>query len=159
MVPNVPPGTYVLIDKMTPTWDGHEYARGDVVVLTSPTGGTTPLIKRIIGLPGETLTILDGVVWISSARSEPMFLDEPYINAGPGVRSGAASCPTQTGCNQTYEVPAGHYFVMGDNRPESSDSREFGPIAAETLIGRAWVRYFPIPLLGVVERPSYAPGP
>ena len=132
MVPTIAPAEYILIDKLTPRFDGYHY--GDVVVFEPPNAepGTdpTPFIKRIIGLPGDTVSL--------------------------DVEGGTAPtlCPDPD-CPNAWEIPAGSYFVMGDNRLESQDSRSFGPIEEELILGRAWLRYFPLERVGIIERPAY----
>ena len=107
----------------------HEPKRGDIVVLQVP-GFDELLIKRVVGLPGDRIEIKNGVVYINGTP-----LDEPYVN---GVARG--NYPLLT-------VPEGYIFVMGDNRNNSNDSRSFGPVAIENIVGRAWMRYWPLPKL------------
>ena len=108
-----------------------EPERGEIVVFESPDrpGVEPPLIKRLIGMPGETVEILDRQVYING-----QLLNEPYINE-PCT---AGSCP-----DDQWVLGANQYFVMGDNRNRSRDSRRFGPITREHLIGEALVRYWP----------------
>jgi signal peptidase I len=142
------PGQYVLVDKLTPRWDS--YGRGDVVVFNPPAAWTTnptPFIKRVIGLPGDVVTLKDdGLVYINDTP-----LDEPYTytNAA-GVHE-----PTTSLGVQRWVVPAGQLFVMGDHRQASADSRVFGPIAISDVIGRAFLRYWPITSFGIISTPSY----
>jgi signal peptidase I len=141
------PDQYVLVDKLTPRFD--DYSRGDVVVFEPPEawvqgGPRTPFIKRVIGLPGDTVEIRDGAVWVNGTR-----LEEPYTYDGqPTV---ASDDPPR------WVVPAGQLFVMGDHRMASADSRAFGPIDRSTIIGRAWLRYWPIGTLGILATPVYPP--
>ncbi len=100
--------------------------RHDIVVIHVD-GYSEPLIKRVIGLPGDVLEIKNGVVFIDG---EPQ--DEPYVNDHP-----RGNYPRTT-------IPDGYVFVMGDNRNNSSDSRVFGPIPISHITGRAWVRYWPL---------------
>ncbi len=143
------PGQYVLVDKLTPRWD--PYKRGDVVVFTPPpayTQDTTPFIKRVIGLPGDTVEIKDdGKVYVNGVA-----LDEPYTHKNDaGVNE-----PTVPLTNQSsWVVPAGELFVMGDHRVASADSRVFGPIPESSVIGRAFLRYWPISTIGILQTPSY----
>jgi len=100
--------------------------RGEIVVLNLRDRHTDPLIKRVIGLPGETVEIRDGAVLVNGVE-----LDEPYLTQ------------RTTGQMPPVLVPEAHVFVMGDNRRQSNDSRYFGCVPWEDLIGRAWVSYWP----------------
>ena len=100
--------------------------RGDIVVIHVD-GFNELLIKRVIGLPGDTLEIKNGVVYING---QP--LDEPYINGIP------------RGNYPRLKIPAGSIFVMGDNRNNSNDSRSFGPVPIDHIVGHAWMRYWPL---------------
>ena len=120
----------VLVDKLSYRF-GH-VARGDVVVFTRPPSLPVPdedLIKRVIGLPGETVSGHDGSVFIDNRR-----LIETYVN--PICKGTADFLPVR--------VPPDRYFVMGDNRCNSSDSRYFGTIARSSLIGRAFAVVWPV---------------
>ena len=156
MMPTVNPGEYVLIDKISPRFN--DYQRGDIVVFQPPEGfgqGGVPFIKRVIGLPGDTVSLENGHVFVTRAGGSPVRLDEPYI-----VRAidggGAPTLPKDSGGTSSWKIAAGTYFVMGDNRPESQDSRFFGPVHRELIVGRAWLRYFPLNRVGFVSRPIYA---
>ena len=146
-------GQYVLVDKLTPHFDSH--SRGDIVVFNPvtheescaepssdiPAEGDTPFIKRVIGQPGDTVSIQEGNVFVNGVE-----IDEPYVH---GART------TQLSEEDTWTVPADRLFVMGDNRNESSDSRSFGPICIREVVGRAWLRYWPLNTLGVLQTPTY----
>ncbi len=137
------PGEYVLVDKLTPRFN--DYQRGEVVVFTPPETfpqpDGTPFIKRVIGLPGDEVSIRDGAVYINDAR-----LEEPYVKGGV-----TEPPPGQ----DRWVIPADEYFVMGDNRSNSADSRVFGPVPRDVIIGRAWLRYWPLDTFGVLETPTY----
>jgi signal peptidase I len=156
MVPTVNPGEYVLIDKISPRFS--DYQRGDIVVFQPPAGfgqGGVPYIKRVIGLPGDTVTLENGHVFVTPPGGDPVRLDEPYIVRA--IDGGAApTLPKDADGTSSWTVPPGMYFVMGDNRPDSQDSRFFGPVDRELIIGRAWLRYFPLDRVGFVTRPTYA---
>jgi len=112
-----------------------EPEQGDIIVFTNPKNAEDdPYIKRIIGLPGDTVTILDNLVYINGA-TEP--LDEPYLPE-----------PMETADGE-YTVPEGHYFVMGDNRNRSEDSRFLDKmfIPREDILGKAYFVWFPSPRL------------
>jgi signal peptidase I len=134
------PGQYVLIDKLSPRWA--DYARGDVVVFWPPdTEHDVPFIKRVIGLPGDRVEIKDGLVYVNGVE-----LDEPYVFEGPTE-------PSVLG--EVIVVPPGSYFAMGDHRSDSTDSRVFGFIERDDIIGRALVRYWPLDTFTVLRTPAY----
>jgi signal peptidase I len=139
---------YVLVDKLTPRWD--DYSRGDIIVFTPPEQWNslqnTPFIKRVIGVAGDEVEIRDGAVYINGSE-----LDEPYLYQVDGVPQ-----PTESsGSQSTYLVPEGEIFVMGDHRSNSADSRSFGTIATSDVVGRAWLRYWPFDVLGILQTPTY----
>lgn len=122
----------------------HPPQRGDIIVFDPPIGQSgKPYIKRVIGLPGEHLAIHDGSVYINGER-----LEEDYLGAT------ATSWP---GRQPDYEtvVPEGNIFVLGDNRNNSTDSRSFGPVSVDAIIGKAWVSYWPQEHLGILSTPAY----
>jgi signal peptidase I len=137
------PDQYVLVDKLTPRFN--DYSRGDVVVFEPPAayrGDGTPFIKRIIGLPGDHIDIHDGAVYVDEIR-----LDEPYVRANE---------PTEAnGSESSWVIQPGSLFVLGDNRENSSDSRVFGPVLRDSVVGRAWLRYWPLNAFGVLAHPAY----
>ena len=157
MVPTIVDGEYILIDKLTPRFDGYHY--GDVVVFNPPddSGLATdgiPFIKRIIGLPGDTVSLENGRVFVTRPGESPVRIEEPYVVTDPDG-STAPTIPRDGEGTREWTVPEGSYFVMGDNRPQSQDSRAFGPITQDLILGRAWLRYFPLERIGLIERPSY----
>jgi signal peptidase I len=147
------PGQYVLVDKLTPRWDS--YSRGDVVVFNPPqtwTADPTPFIKRVIGLPGDTVEVKeDGYVYVNGVN-----LHEQYLYANDaGVQEPTTASPDQN----NWVIPEGQLFVMGDHRQKSADSRVFGPISISDVIGRAFLRYWPLSTLGILQTPSYPSAP
>jgi signal peptidase I len=112
----------------------HAPQRGDIIILRPPNNNSTDFIKRVIALPGERLLIRDGVVYINGHR-----LIEPYL---PEAWVVFANWPVNSP-NGTV-IPANQYFVMGDNRNKSQDSRYFGPIGRDRIDGRAWFRIWPL---------------
>jgi len=144
------PDQYVLVDKLTPRFD--TYKRGDIVVFTPPPDWSreddTPFIKRVIGLGGETVDIHDGSVFINGTK-----IDEKYLFAPePGDPAQPTSVP---GDEHQWIIPAGEVFLMGDHRANSSDSRTFGPVETSQVIGRAWLRYWPLDVFGILPTPTY----
>lgn len=125
--------------EVTP-FDGPD--RGDIVVFNPPVTSSKPYIKRVIGLPGETVEIREGAVYIDGVK-----LDEPYVE-NDITDCGQRDCEAVT-------VPEGQIFVMGDNRRNSSDSRFFGPVEIDDVQGKAWIVYWPISEVGRVDDADY----
>jgi signal peptidase I len=141
---------YVLVDKLTPRFDA--YNRGDIVVFEPPEDwgeSGTPFIKRVIGEPGDTVEIRDdGIVYVNDVP-----LDEPYLYADD---TGGPPDPTMAPAEQSsWTVPDGDLFLMGDHRANSADSRTFGPVPIDRVIGRAWLRYWPLDTFGILQTPTY----
>jgi signal peptidase I len=132
MEPTLHNSERVIIEKVS--YRLHAPERGDIIVLRRPSGAVEPLIKRVIALPGETVAIHDGQVFVDG---EP--LDEPYLDQ------------TTQGDMEALVVPEKNVFVMGDNRHASNDSRSFGPVPYGDIIGRAWVRYWPLNALSIIR--------
>lgn len=149
------PGEYVLTDVITPRVTG--FHRGDVVIFSPPAGwpqggknegGPIPLIKRVIGLPGETITLSAGIVSVDGVP-----LDESYI-----FRDGASAPDLEDGSEVvegTWTLGPDELLVMGDHRSNSADSRANGPIPISAVIGRAVLRYFPIDRMTLIAPPPY----
>jgi signal peptidase I len=135
MSPTFENGQYLIVDELT--YRFNDPKRGDVVIFRYPRDPKEFFIKRIIGLPGETVVIAGGQVSVQTTSGATVALDEPYVkNAGNGR-------------DTTYTVGTDEYFVMGDNRPESSDSRVWGVLPEDNLIGRALVRLLPATQIGL----------
>lgn len=135
---------YLLIDMFTYRY--HEPERGDVLVLDLPQNESRALIKRLIGLPGETIRIENNTVHIvNENHPEGFTLSEPYLateNAGGPVGT-------------TVALKPGEYFVLGDNRRVSSDSRVWGVLPARDIVGRVAVRLYPFSLISLFPGKSY----
>lgn len=125
---------YLIVDELV--YRFHTPERGDVIVFRYPANPSIFYIKRIIGLPGETLSITRGVVRVTTESGETFTLPETYI------KSEDATYTRKISLNDD------EYFVMGDNRPNSSDSRVWGPLPAKDIIGRVDVRLFPLSMSG-----------
>jgi signal peptidase I len=138
-------GDRVLVDRVS--WRFSEPQRGDIVVFHPPFDGPV-LIKRIIGMPNDEISLSGGFVYINGQR-----LNEPYVRRTNGRQE--PSEPFSNGLpwalQEPFKVPAGSYFVMGDNRTDSGDSREFGPIKRGQFVGRAFARYWPPGRIGGVD--------
>jgi len=125
MQPGLTPDEYVLVNKAIYLF--HAPERGDVIVFHYPLDTTRDFIKRIIGLPGDTITVDQTNVWVNGVK-----LKEPYIST-PANPTG-----------RTWKIPPNVYFVMGDNRPVSDDSRDWGCVPKDYIVGKAVVVYWPM---------------
>ena len=166
MTPTLQIGDRVLVNKLV--YRIHPPRRGDIIVFienpgphksfwgrvrsffTEGLGVTKPaskdFIKRVIGLPGETILIRDGTVTITPPGKQPFTLNEPYLNED---RDHSNYGP--------FTIPADKYFVMGDNRTNSADSRtSLGPVPKKVIVGRAFIRIWPFGRFGFFHRPKYA---
>ena len=164
MQPNFYTGQLVIINRFAFYFSSPQ--RGDVVVLNNPTepckdivksralievpflsqntatnGQCEDLIKRVIGLPGDSVKLKEGRVYINNHE-----IEEPYVREFCTV-----------GCDGGWTIGPEQYFVMGDNRRNSYDSHNFGPIARQLIVGQAWIRYWPLPDAGLIPHQSYSP--
>ncbi len=149
---------YVKGASMEPNFYDHEYLvineigyrfrqpqRGDIVVFRYPKNPKQFFIKRIIGLPGETVFLSAGTVRIQNAGNpKPVVLTEPYLAEGMRVSG-----------EENVRLKADEYFMLGDNRPQSYDSEEFGPVNRKFIIGKVWVRGWPFTSITVFQTPPY----
>jgi len=136
MDPTFKTGQYLIVDELTYHFEVPE--RGQVIIFKYPKDPSQYFIKRIIGLPGETVSIKGGTVYITKTDGTTFELNEPYVkNVGNGA-------------DMSVTLPADQYFVMGDNRPESSDSRYWGLLPKQNIVGRAYVRLLPLNAIGVL---------
>lgn len=164
MQPNFATGQLVIVNRFAYFFSKPE--RGDVVVLHNPaqrcadvvknrslislpfinqdtSAGCEDLIKRIVGLPGETVQIIAGKVVVNGTT-----IDEPYVAT-------ENFCPNS--CDRGFQLGADEYLVLGDNRRNSYDGHSFGPINGELIVGQAWVRYWPLDQARMIAHPSYGP--
>jgi signal peptidase I len=143
------PGQRVLVDRMV--YHYRSVHRGDIIVFHRPEPPNDVLIKRVVGLPGDLLSVRDGHLFVNGVRQKESFVDkvdgvtEPTDPADP-YASGQPDAPWSL--TQPFRVPAGQYFVMGDNRTDSSDSRYWGTVPRRSIIGRAFFTYWPIRRFG-----------
>jgi len=134
-------GEYLLTDKISYRFKEPKY--GEVVVFKAPKNEDYDYIKRLIGMPGDRVVIRDGRVYVNG-----QLLDESgYLDASVKTRPGIYA---KGGLSIT--VPSGAYFALGDNRDNSSDSRDWGPVPVENIVGKAWVRYWPLNKMGVIDK-------
>ena len=131
MNPSLANGEYILVNKLA--YRLGEPARGDIIVFSFPLDPEQDLIKRVIGLPGETVTVEDGRVSVNGVP-----LEEPYIAASPLY-------------NGTWVVTDDQLFVLGDNRNESKDSHEWGLLPLDNIIGKAILIYWPPPKWELID--------
>ncbi len=131
MEPNLHTNERLVIEKLSYRFHGPR--RGDIVVLHDPGGSPELLIKRVVGLPGERVTVADGRVFVDGVP-----LAEPYV------------AQSTQGGGRSWLVPPLHVFVMGDNRGASRDSRVFGPVPLDQIVGHAVVRYWPPNEVGII---------
>ncbi len=134
--PNIQPGDYVLLEKTS--YFFRDPKRGEMIILHSPGGSQVDLIKRVIGIPGDSVEVRDGKVYINDTA-----LAEPYLNETP---------------RYTYHkitVPENSYFVLGDNRNVALDSHSGWFLPEEDVMGRAWLIYWPPDRMQVVKHFKY----
>ena len=144
MEPNFFEGDYLIIDEISYRFRSPQ--RGEVIVFDAPIKSSQKYIKRIIGLPGETVKIKDGNVYILDGQGIFQLLDE------------SAYLAEETTTQQTLEMNLedNQYFVMGDNRSASSDSRKWGPVTEEAVVGRVFLRLWPPRAVAKIQVPLYS---
>lgn len=142
MHPTYQNGEYLMANKLL--YKFKEPQRGDVIIFKY--SDTQDFIKRIIGLPGDKVMLKDGHIYINDKLvDESNYLSSSiYTNGGEFLHEG-----------ETIVVPDGQYFVCGDNRPHSSDSRTFGPIKKENIKGKAWLVYYPFSQFRIAQHETY----
>jgi len=139
MYPNFHDGEYILTDKIT--YRLREPKEGDVIIFRAPKNEEYDYIKRIIATPGKCVQIINGKVYIDGKP-----LEEPYLPPDYSTSPGSFLRVGQTVC-----VPEKNYFVLGDNRSHSSDSREWGFVPQQNIIGKAFFRYWPPNRFGKID--------
>jgi signal peptidase I len=134
MEPSMHDGEMVVVSRLAYRWS--EPSRGDIVVFYFPLDPSRRFIKRVIGLPGDSIEARDGLIYVNGVA-----LNEPYL----------AAAPRYTG---SWQVQADTLFVLGDNRNNSDDSQNWGPLPMNEVIGKAVLVYWPLPDVGVI--PHYS---
>lgn len=143
MEPNFQNGDYLIVDEISYRLRAPQ--RGEIVVFKYPMSPSQKYIKRIIGLPGETVGIQNGKINVYDSNGIPQILDE--VNYLPEF--------VETFGNSEFHLSDSEYFVLGDNRLASSDSRRWGPVPKENIIGRVLIKVWPFAALAMVETPTY----
>ncbi len=138
MIPTFKNDEVIMIEKLTLNLNPLE--RKTIIVFKSPKEPKKLLIKRVVGLPNETIKISEGIVYINGTK-----LEEPYIN---GLKTKQEKYLLE---GQEYKIPNGEYVVMGDNRVDSEDSREFGPIKTTDMTGKVLMVYEPIKNFRIIK--------
>jgi len=149
MLPNFEDGEFLLTDKITYQFK-RDPARGDVVVFKAPpsepcAADECEYIKRVIGLPGDTVMVKNNSVYLNGEILIEDFLPKSFVTEPQSfLREG-----------REVVIPSGEYLLLGDNRSHSRDGREFGPVPRESIVGRAFFKYWPVSSLGLIEKVSF----
>ena len=141
MVPNFIDGEYILTDKISYRLNPPEH--GDVIVFKAPSDHEVDYIKRVIGKPGDVIRVSEGSVYLNNETLEESFLPPDYVT-NPGIFARS---------DEDLIVPPDEYFVLGDNRSHSSDSREWGFVPKKNIIGSSFFTYWPINSAGFIKNP------
>ncbi len=144
MEPGLTNGDYIFTSKIT--YKFRPIERGDIIVFKAPKNPDIEYIKRVIGLPGDRVMVKNSTVYVNDIA-----LNEPYISAQTNLWGESGFIKE----GQEYRVADDDLIVFGDNRPRSSDSREFGPIKISTIIGQVFYRYFPFTKIGLMNNPLH----
>jgi len=134
MLPTLQPGEFLMVNKLAYRFSDVE--RGDIIVFHYPQNPAEDFIKRVIGVPGDTISVMKGTVYINGQA-----VDEPYISAPPNY----------TG---QWTIPEDNVFVLGDNRNQSSDSHQWGNVPLQNIVGRALVIYWPFENIQLLNHPD-----
>lgn len=143
MYPNFHDADYLLTDKIS--YRLSQPKKGDVVIFVAPKNEEYDYIKRVVALPGEKVSINDA----DQVLVDNQIVDEPFLPEDIKTYGG-----NFLEIGKTITVPEDQYFVLGDNRSHSSDSRDWGFVPKENLVGKAWFRYWPLDRMGLVDRIS-----
>jgi signal peptidase I len=143
MEPNLHEGQRILINKLV--YKFHEPERGDIIVFPSPDNPDEEYIKRIIGLPGEVVEMKDGIVYIHQPDGNVFALDEQEYIANPAKNHFLSDT-----------IPPDNYFVLGDNRNNSIDSRRGWTVPGQDIVGKAWLSIWPMSDWGLVPNYSFS---
>ncbi len=152
MVPTLQVGDRVMVDKIS--YDLHSIHRGDIVVFNRPPTDTsdpsgTDLVKRVVGLPGDSVSSVNNVLYVNGHPQSEPYLPEGTVTTGNFSQAPDCQPSAAAAANRGCLIPSGEYWVMGDNRGDSKDSRFFGPIRGYSVVGRVFVRVWPITSLHI----------
>ena len=154
MVPTFANGDYVLVDEFT--YRVRQPERGEVVVFHDPQDWSTYFIKRVIGLPGDTVTISNNTVTVvDKQHPNGLTLSESYLPSGTQVSADACTGGQFSGSTCTYSLSSSTYLVFGDNRTESFDSRSWGPLPVKNIVGMVRIRLWPVNEITAFAAPKY----
>ena len=143
MLPNFINGEYILTDKIS--YRFNEPRRGDVVVFKAPNDPRKDYIKRVVAVPGETISLQNNTIYLNGEPlSEEYLSNNEVINGGAYLSEGSVA-----------DIGPGRYFVLGDNRDQSQDSRSWGPVATSEIVGKVFFRYWPPKAIGTLENITY----
>jgi signal peptidase I len=140
MLPTIEEGEYIMVSKAA--YFFNQPHRGDIIVFDSPQDQKVDLIKRVIGLPGDTVEVRDDKVWVNGTPLTESYTLEPPHYMYPEL-----------------EIPAGHYFVLGDNRNNSSDSHRGWTVPRQNIVGKGWITYWPPYLWGTIPSVAFTVSP
>lgn len=148
MVPTFESGEYVLTDKVS--YKLRDPQRGEVIVFHAPETANCPkgtgcdFIKRVLALPGETVAVSNNSIIVNGQPLSEVYIPDSY-----------QTLPGEFTKGRTVTLGPNEYFAVGDNRPYSSDSRAWGPITKDDIVGRAFFRYWPPPVVGTIQAAEY----
>lgn len=142
MAPNFESGDYLIVDEISYRFSTPQ--RGDVIIFKYPKDENQRFIKRVIGVPGETVVVENGQVFITDIRGQEVVLDERYLPSD-----------LKTYGDTSTALKENEYFVLGDNRTYSYDSRSWGVVPRENIIGKAFLRLLPITSISTIVAPAY----
>ncbi|MDA1079337.1 MAG: signal peptidase I [bacterium] len=150
MFPNFHNGDYLLTDKVS--YRVGTPQRGDVIVFHAPPAANCPegtgcdFIKRVLAVPGDTVQVKDSAIYVNQQRlDESQYLESTVVTSEGGFTAGG----------RISTLGPNEYFAVGDNRPHSSDSRAWGPVTLDEIVGRAFFRYWPVKDIGLLEKVTY----
>mgnify|MGYP001584872922 CR=1 FL=1 len=144
MLPNFQDGEFLLTEKVSYRFS--QPKRGDIVVFAAPPNENEDFIKRIIALAGDRIVVKEGRIYINDFPLLESYLSENIATEGSKFLENG----------EEYLVKPDEYILLGDNRPRSSDSRTWGPVKRDKIVGKVWIVYWPIPKAGLVREVIYA---